>query len=140
MTTQTVSINLAEELYRQVQQRAKIRNRSVADELAVVVEDALSVGDGWLGVPDDIATEVAQLRHLDDDHLWRVARMTMPIEKSERMQILSQRLKIEGLTAAEEEEIGQLQHYAQRIMLVRAEAAVLLQERGFDIADLRQSP
>jgi hypothetical protein len=140
MTTQTVSINLAEELYRQVQQRAKRRNRSVADELAVVVEDALSAGDAWVGIPGDIAAEVAQLRHLDDDHLWRAARMKMPAEKSERMQTLSRQLKAEGLTKAEEEEIRQLQHYAQRIMLVRAEAAVLLQERGFDIADLRQSP
>jgi hypothetical protein len=59
MTTQTVSINLAEELYRQVQQRAKGRNRSVADELAVVVEDALSAGDAWVGIPGDIAAEVA---------------------------------------------------------------------------------
>jgi hypothetical protein len=131
MTTQTVSINLAEDLYRQVQQRAKGRNRSVADELAVVVEDALSAGEAWVGIPGDIAAEVAQLRHLDDDHLLRAACMTMPVEKPKRMQALSRQLKAKGLTKAEEEEIRQLQHYAQRIMLVRAEAAVLLQERGF---------
>jgi hypothetical protein len=139
MTLQTVSINLPEKLYRQIQQRAKGMNRSVADELVVVVEDALSGTDAWQGVPADIATEVAQLRYLDDEHLLRTARLTVPVEKSERMQALSQKLKNEGLTAAEEEEIRQLQHYAQRVMLIRAEAAVLLQERGIDIAQLRQA-
>ncbi|MFO7539090.1 MAG: hypothetical protein R6X32_13685 [Chloroflexota bacterium] len=140
MTLQTVSINLPENLYRQVQQRAKGKNRSVADELVIVVEDALAAADAWAGVHTDIATEVAQLRYLDNEHLLRTARLTVSAEKSERMQILSQKLKNEGLTAAEEEEIRQLQHYAQRVMLVRAEAAVLLQERGYDISRLRQTP
>lgn len=88
----------------------------------------------------EIATEVAQLRYLDDEHLLRTAQLIVPVEKSKRMQILSQKLKNEGLAAAEEEEIWQLQHYAQRVMLVRAEAAVLLQERGYDISRLRQAP
>jgi hypothetical protein len=140
MTFQTVSVNLPEKLYRQVQQRAKGMNRSVADELVVVVEDALFGTEAWVGVPADIATEVAQLRYLDDEHLLRTAQQTVPVEKSERMQALSQKLKNEGLTAPEEEEIRQLQHYAQRVMLIRAEAAVLLQERGFDVAQLRQAP
>jgi hypothetical protein len=140
MTLQTVSIHLPENLYRQVQQRAKGKNRSVADELAIVVEDALSTADAWVGVPTKIAEEAEQLRYLNDEHLLRTAQLTVPAEKSERMQTLSQKFKAEGLTAVEAEEIRQLQYYAQRIMLIRAEAAVLLQERGFDISQLRQSP
>lgn len=38
-------------------------------------------------MPPDLAEEAAQLALLDDDHLWRVARMTVPVEKSKRMQI-----------------------------------------------------
>jgi len=42
------------------------------------------------------------------------------------------------LTATEQQEVQQLQQYAQQLMLIRAEAAVLLQQRGFDISTLRQ--
>ena len=133
-----VNVSLPEPLYRRVQQRAKGMNRSVADELAAVVADALAADDAWVGIPADIATEVAQLRFLDDAHLWRAAQLTVPPEKSERMQFLSEKLQSEGLMVTEEEEMRQLQHYGQRVMLVRAEAAVLLQGRGFDIAGLRQ--
>lgn len=138
MTLQ-VNVSLPESLYRRVQQRAEGMNRSVAAELAAVVEDALSADDAWIGVPTDIAAEVAQLHFLDDDHLQRAAQVTVPIDKSERMQTLSQKMGAEGLTTAEEEEIRQLQHYAQRVLLVRAEAAVLLQQRGFDISALHQT-
>ncbi|MBE2197013.1 MAG: hypothetical protein IAE79_00285 [Anaerolinea sp.] len=136
--TMQVNVSLPESLYRRVQQRAKGMNRSVADELTAVVADALAADDTWVGIPTDIATEVAQLRFLDDAHLWRAAQLAVPSEKSERMQFLSEKLQFEGLTATEEEEMRQLQHYGQRVMLVRAEAAVLLQGREFDIAGLRQ--
>jgi len=140
MTLQTVSIRLPENLYRRVQQRAKNTNRSVADELAVVIEDALATEGAWVGVPSDIVEEAAQLHFLDDDHLLRILQWTVPVEKTDRVQTLIQKLEAEGLTTTEEEEIRQLQHYAHRVMLVRAEAAALLQSRGFDISELRQNP
>jgi len=59
-------------------------------------------------------------------------------EKNERMQQLVLKQQAEGLTATEREETQQLQHYAHRLMMIRAEAAVLLQQRGFDITPLRQ--
>lgn len=140
MTPQTVPVNLPEQLYRRVRQMAEDKNRSVSDELTAVVEKALAADDEWQGVATEIADEIAQLQFLDDAHLWRTARLTVPTEKSERMQDLSQKLKAEGLTAAEEEEVQRLQRYAHRIMLLRAEAAVLLKRRGFDISNLRQRP
>ena len=133
-----VNVSLPESLYRRVQQLTKGMNRSVADELAAVVADALAADDVWVGMPTDIATEVAQLRFLDDAHLCRAAQLTAPPEKSEQMQFLSEKLQSERLVATEEEEVRQLQHYGHRVMLVRAEAAVLLQGRRFDIAGLRQ--
>jgi hypothetical protein len=45
----------------------------------------------------------------------------------------------EGLTFAEEEEAALLQHYAQQVMLIRAEAAALLAERGHDVDQLISS-
>jgi hypothetical protein len=136
MALQTVTVNLPKQVFHKVRQLARNKNRSVEDELVAVVENALDEGDVWAGVPSDVADEVEQLRFLDDEHLWRAAQLTVAEEKSERMQILSQKQKAEGLTVAEKEEIEQLQHLAQRVMLVRAEAAVLLQERGYNISRL----
>lgn len=135
MALQTVTVNLSKQVYQKVQQLARDKNRSVEDELAAVVETALE-HNSWAGVPSDIVDEVEQLRFLDDQHLWRAAQLTVSDEKSERMQLLSQKQTVEGLTVAEKEEIEQLQLLAQRIMLVRAEAAVLLQDRGHNISQL----
>lgn len=112
---------------------------AVEDELTAVVETAFSLGEEWVGVPPDLAEEAAQLALLDDEHVWRVAGMTVPEEKSERMQALTWKQQSEGLTEAEQQEAKQLRRLAHRVMLLRAEAAVLLQERGFDISPLRRS-
>lgn len=138
MTLKTVTVSLPKRLYRQVRQRAQSMNHSVEDELATVVKDALREDTSWVGISTDISSEVQHLQFLDDDHLWRVAKTIVPTEKSERMQVLSQKQRAEGLTQTELEETEQLQHYAHRVMLLRAEAAVLLKKRGFDISPLRQ--
>jgi hypothetical protein len=137
MTLQTVTVNLSEKTYQKVRQLADDRNRSVEEELATVVENALDEDNTWAGVSSNIAEEVDQLRFLDDAHLWRAAQLTIAEEKSERMQFLSQKQKAEGLAAAEMDEVEQLQHLAHRVMLVRAEAAVQLKNRGLDISKLR---
>lgn len=140
MVTHSVTVNLPERIYERVQQQAQKKNRSVEDELTAVVETAISLGEEWAGIPPDLAEEAAQLALLDDEHLWRVARLTVPVEKSERMQALTWKQQSEGLTKAEQQEAQQLQRLAHRVMLLRAEAAVLLKERGFDISSLRQTP
>lgn len=140
MATHTVTVNLPAHIYERVEQQAQDKNCSVEDELTAVVETAVSLGEEWAGVPPDLAEEAAQLALLDDEHLWRVARLTVPAEKSERMQALTWKQQSEGLTEAEQQEARQLQRLAHRVMLLRAEAAVLLKERGFDISSLRQTP
>lgn len=140
MVTYTVIVNLPAHIYERVQQQAQDKNRSVEDELTAVVETAVSLGEEWAGVSPDLAEKAAQLALLDDDHLWRVACMTVPVGKSERMQALTWKQQKEGLTEAEQQETSQLQRLGHRVMLLRAEAAVLLQERGFDISPLRRSP
>lgn len=137
MALQTVTVTLPKRIYQKVRQLAQDKNRSVEDELVAVVENALNEDYSWAGVPSDIADEVDQLRFLDDEHLLRAAKLTIAEEKSERMQVLSQKQRAERLTPAEQEEIDQLQHLAQRVMLVRAEAAVLLQDRGHNVTTLQ---
>jgi hypothetical protein len=126
---QTVTISLPDQLYRQVQQRSQQNQRDMAAELVSVVTEAL---------PDwDVA--LTQLAFLPDEALWQAAQTQATDEENERMQELLAKQKRMGLTTAEQEELTLLANFFRRIMLVRAEAAVLLQERGYDIHALSPS-
>jgi len=138
MTLQTVTLRLPTRLYQQIKQRAYEARRSVEDELVSTVRTSLTTTDDLAGIHPDIATEMAQLTFLDDHHLWRAAQQGVPLEQSERIQALTLKQQAEGLTQSEQEEAEQLRHFAHRVMLVRAEAAVLLKKRGVDISSLRQ--
>jgi plasmid stability protein len=138
MTLQQVTIQLPHKLLSQIRQRAAAKHRSVDEEMASVVEAGLTTDETWAGVPADIAEEVEQLRLLEDEYLWRTARLTVPDDKTARMQFLIDKQLGEGLTEQEQQETKGLQHLAHRVMLLKAEAALLLQERGFDISQLRQ--
>lgn len=136
MPLQTITVSLPEQTYRKVRERAQDKNRTVEDEVLNVVEAALHAADDWDGISREIADEVSQLRFLDDEQLWSAAKHAMPIGKSERMQTLTEKMKSEGLLDLEQQEARQLQQYAQKLLLIRAEAAVLLKQRGHDISSL----
>ncbi|HQF71159.1 MAG TPA: hypothetical protein PLH39_07775 [Promineifilum sp.] len=68
--------------------------------------------------------------------LLQAARMRVPEDRAKRMQELVWKQQSEGLTAVEEDEAAQLQQFARRVMLVRADAAALLAARGHDVAGL----
>ena len=125
---QTVTVNLPDNLYQRMRRRARERNRTVEDEVVEVVARAFD---------DDIAPATADLLEelplLSDHDLWQAARMYIPADQAERMQELVWKEQAEGLTTAEQDEAGQLQRNAHRVMLVRGEAAALLAERGHDV-------
>jgi hypothetical protein len=130
MALQTVTIKLPKSLYLRVKQRAQKMRRSIEDELIAVVAAALPTIDD---LPADIADDMAQLAFLTDQELWQAARTTLNVSQSERMQALLLKRQQEGLNPQEEEEAKRLAHYYDRTMLIRAQAAVLLKERGHDI-------
>lgn len=136
---QTLELTLTNELYQQVKQRAVQTNRTVQAEVIAAVEALLATDNLAVELPPTLAEEIAQLPFLDNDHLWQAARKVAPAEKNERIQALVLKQQAEGLTPTEQEEAQQLRFYAHRLMLIRAEAAVLLQQRGFNISTLRQA-
>lgn len=131
---QSVTVHLPDTLYQRIRRRARERNRSVEDEVIKVVEQSVTTA------APSTAELLEQLPHLADDDLWRAARLRVADDRAEHMQWLVWKQQGEGLTAAEEDEAQQLQQHAQQVMLIRAEAAALLAERGFDVAPLLDSP
>ncbi|HRQ15219.1 MAG TPA: hypothetical protein PK205_18110 [Promineifilum sp.] len=128
---QSVTVELPDSLYQRMRRLARERNRSIEEEVAQVVERAFADDSAA-----DTAELLAQLPHLTDPDLWQAARMRVAADMAERMQALVWKEQAEGLTAAEQDEAAQLQGHAQRIMLVRGEAAALLAERGHDVGEL----
>ncbi len=128
---QSITVQLPDNLYQYVRRRARQGNRSVEDVVVAFVEQ---------GADDETASAaelVEQLAHLADDDLWRAARLRVADDRAERMQALVWKEQAEGLTAAEQDEAVQLQRHARQVMLIRAEAAARLVERGHDVASLR---
>lgn len=132
---QTVTISLPDHVYRQVKQRSQQNRREIADELVSVVTEALPEAS----VRADGEADLSQLALLSDDELWAAARTQATEAENEQMQQLLARQKRLGLTTAEQEELTLLANFFRRLMLVRAEAAVLLKERGHDIDSLGPS-
>lgn len=128
---QSITVELPDNLYKRIRQRARERNRSVEAETTEAVALAFAAV-----LPPTTTDLLEQLPYLADQELWQAARMRVPDEKAERMQELIGKEQGEGLTAAENDEATQLQQYARHVMLVRARAAALLAERGHDIAEL----
>jgi hypothetical protein len=137
MALQPITIRLPQAVYQYVEQRARQMRRSVEDELVAVVTAVLPT----LEDPQtDIASDLSQLAFLTDEELWQAARKTLTSQEADRMQALTWKRQREGWTAEEQQETEHLLHRYNRIMLVRAKAAVLLKERGHDISSLIQEP
>jgi len=122
MTVQAITITLPEEIYRQVKQQSQQMQRTVAEEVTAAVMTTAQQNQ----LPADLEAELAQLDLFTDEELWRAAKLTASKDKTDRMQVLVEKQQLEGLTEIEKQESELLSHYFNRVMLVRAKAAVLL--------------
>lgn len=96
------------------------------------VETVSSVDD----LPTGIDKELRQMAFLTDGELWHAARSQMTAIENHRMQELMWKQQREGLAWREQSEAENLLQRADRVMLIRAQAAVLLKDRGHDVSEL----
>ncbi len=87
-------------------------------------------------LPADLAATLAPLALLDDEELWRAARSHLAADAAAQLEELHHKRAREDLTEAETQVLTALVAEYERAMLVRAEAARLLKERGYDVAGL----
>lgn len=115
---------------------AEAAHRTVEDELLHVVATAVPGTDD---LPPDLDEAISQLAVLDDAALLGAARAAMPEDAAEELEQLHHKRQREGLTEAEEQAAATLTRLYERFMLVRAEAASLLAERGHDLSGILQT-
>ena len=135
MSAQQITLSLPEGLYEQLQGVAE-RSRRSLDDLLVEVVAAVTPALG--AAPSGMRSSLAQMAYLNDAALWQAARSTMAPEQRTRLQALHDKQQRAGLDADEQVEEQALLTLYDETLLVRAQAAVLLKQRGYDVANPEQ--
>jgi len=133
MSVQSVTLNVPRALYDRLERRAAQTHRTVEDVLLDVLATAVPLADD---LPSDLGEALSPLTLLDDAALWRAARSHLPTEVAAELEALHLKRQREGLTNIDAQTLARLVRQYERAMLVRAQAAALLKQRGYDVAEL----
>lgn len=132
MSPQTVTIHLPKAFYERMRQAAQVQRRPLEEFLL----DAAITGTPLLDdLPPELADEMAALALLNDAALWRVARRSLPAEDQERLDALLQKKGCGELLPGEQKILDELLAEYEHVIFARADAAVLLKQRGYDVSD-----
>ena len=134
MSAHAITLHLPETLYKRFRQRAEWSRRSLENELLDAV--AASAASAEAELSPELIEAVEALESLGDEELWRLARETMSPAASQELETLHFKQRGEVLSPTEDATRARLIHEYERSMLVRAQAARLLKERGHDISGL----
>ena len=137
MPDRTMIITLPEPLYQHLLSRAEHAGRSLEDEVTELLSTSVIDSDQ---LDPELEDQLASMALLDDQSLWRAARNRLAADVTARLETLNLKAQDEGLTDAEAQESAALIRRYERGMLVRAEAAYLLKQRGHDVDPLRERP
>jgi len=135
MSVQSVTLNLPETVYEQIQRAAVKTKRRVDDIMVEAVAAVAPIADS---APKNLRSVLAQMAYLNDAALWQAARTTMFSAQREGLQHLHDKQQREKLTTEEQVEEQALVSLYRETLLIRAQAAVLLKMRGYSIADPEQ--
>lgn len=126
-STQSISVELPDELYERIREVAERNERSVES----ILRESLEVLFG--GVSVDSENPLSQLGNFRDDQLWAVVHQRMAWPEKERMRELIAQGKRGELSAGEQAALKALLDQVDRYMLLRSRALQLLQQRGHDV-------
>ena len=133
MPTQTVTLQIPVPLYDQLMHRAVETERSFEEETLEVLAAVLPGRDE---LPADLKRAIDSLVVLDDAALWRAAESRLADDIAFELEALHDKRDGVGLTDSESQQLAALLRRYERQMLVRAQAAALLRERGHDVTRL----
>lgn len=132
MLAETVTLQVPDALYQRLAKTARVTRRSLED----VMIHALRVGSPptWDDVPAEFQPDLAAMDQLDDESLWKVARSRKNKGEMTRYEELLDQSKRKALNDPERKELNALREEADRFMLRKSHAAVLLRWRGHDVS------
>ncbi len=135
--TEPITVHLPDALYDRLKHRADQMRRPIEVELVEAVATAIPESED---LPPELEEAISSLALLNDDELWRAARSQLPREAVEQLAELNLKQQSEGLSDEERSSQARLLRQYERLILVRAEAAGRLKERGHDVSVLLTKP
>ena len=135
MTVRTITVTLPEDVYTQLEARARSNARSMDD----VVAQTLALGlppSPERDLPSAIQAELHAMEHLSDEALWAVARSTANDDKIALYDLLIERQQSGVLTTEGRKVLTQLREEADALMVRKAHAYAILQSRGYTLPTL----
>jgi uncharacterized phage infection (PIP) family protein YhgE len=135
MTTLSVTIDVPTEIYNRVKQRALQSKRTIEAELVDALVTAVPTIDQ---LSPDLTQVIDSLTLLDDEALTFASQTEMDENTVAELEQLNFKQQREGLTRTEIERLDQLAGQYEKTMLIRAQALLLLKQRGKAISNLTE--
>lgn len=132
MSAQSITLDIPQRVFDQIQKAAEKAHRPIQE---VLIEAVTAVAPVINNISPDLRIALAQMAYLNDAVLWSAARSSLSSEQRTRLEALHQKQQREGLSVQEQQEEQALVKLYQETLLVRAQAAVLLKLRNYDISD-----
>lgn len=135
MASQSVTIERPDVVYDQIRRAAERTGRPIGQ---VLTEARILIAPVVDSAPVALQSALAHLAYLNDAALWQTSRAAMAPDQRERLQVLHDLQGRRPLTDAEQSEEQALIQLYRETLLVRAQAAVLLKQRGYDVSSPEQ--
>ena len=133
---QSMTIELPLATYRHLEQLAQRQQRSIPETVERLVAPTEQTINDEEGLSAELIWELDQLVQFSDDELWEVGKMrATPYDETTMEELLGKRQSAEW-DANDQVSAEKLSSKFNRIMLMRAKAAALLKERGYDVTPL----
>jgi hypothetical protein len=132
------SVTIPDNLYRQLMRRARQANRSVDELVQQTLSEGIPEVERDDGLPDHLREELEAMSHLSDDALWQIAESRLNADKVAMYDLLLERHQEERLTAAGRTMLDQLRDEADALALRKAQAYLLLKDRGYQLPTLQK--
>ncbi len=131
MSVHPIVVKLPDVIFQRVNRIAEGLRQPVQQTLVKIVEAGLP---SLTKVPPEYQSEIQALEAASDEELEEIARGEMPTAQQSQLERLLRKNQAEGLSEKEQQSLEQLHTAANRLMLQKSYAYVLLEWRG------RQTP
>jgi hypothetical protein len=130
MSTQTITLELSESLYRSAKHFAEVTKRPIEE---IVEESLIHTLPPLDDVEPDDAEILARLSSLDDSALWEEAEKVLAIEKQAELDTLLSRQNAGELKGNETVRLQYLMNEYGRLLVQKSHAFLLLARRGYRV-------
>ena len=132
MAERTVLVPVPAHLYERLERSAEQHGRRVDDDVIAALAALVDEDDAR----SDLDNTLASMGMLSFDALKRLARSTLSEDDAARLAQLGDQGQRDGLAPTERWEAERLVERHDRIVLIRAEAAALLKQHGYQVDGL----